>query len=459
MVITIVRLDGVDAVGAGDREPEAQSAGAGRGASRAIGGWTVGLICVVIVASGVIVAGLLHKSEPELTTKPLSPDRTSALSPRSGHAYVEPPVTYPVAIPGCATVEPPPGKRGLTGWASSRPFSYDNPAYPWFSGAKAGAMTQALRDALPGGVEIGFASVEQSLVFQPIPKADTGRPTPFDGRTAAEGTVIRGDRSGSLRVTVKQSSDPIPPCVAGALDERRHLADGGIADTQDSWYEVDKVRTRTRSVRAYLPDGTVVGVDADDVVDRGHSSAVPLTIDELVTMVTATPGLRVTTPVPPMTPEPPESCLFATLEFGKKGKQYDRDTAARLNAVLAGIPLDGLTLDRSLGNLRPGGSGGGGLCEVLQATGAQGRSRLAITIGTNEPGADDDSTWEHGTTRQLPGGVTVREKESTTTETDREVTVTHASGSWIRISSTGEVVALSFAQLEAIALTPGLEVT
>ncbi|ATL70099.1 hypothetical protein [Nocardia terpenica] len=430
-------------MGEGDRKPEAQSPGTGRGPSRAIGGWAVGLICVAIVAAGVVVAGLVHKSESE----------------SSSHAgrYVEPPVTYPVAIPGCATVGPP-GKGGLTSLITSHPFSYDNPAYPWFSGAKAAAMTQALRDALPGGVEIGFASVEQSLVFQPIPETDTGKPTPLDGLTTAEGTVIRGDRSGSLRVTVRQSSDPIPPCVAGALDERRHLADGGMADTHDSWYEFDKVRTRTRSVRAYLPDGTVVSAVADDAVDGGHSGAVPLTIDELVAMATATPGLRVTTPVPPMTPEPPESCLFATFEFGKKkSKKYDQDTAARLNAVLARVPLDGLTLDRSLGNLRPGGSGGGGLCEVVRATGAQGRSRLAITVGTNEPGADDDSESQYGTTRQLAGGVTVREKEST--ETDREVTVTHASGSWIRISSTGEVAPLSFAQLEAIALTPGLEVT
>ncbi|WP_231951277.1 hypothetical protein [Nocardia terpenica] len=430
-------------MGAGDEKPEAQDAGTGRGASRVGGGWTVGLICVAIVAAGVLGAWFVHKSEPE---------------PSSGYAYVEPPVSYPVAIPGCATVEPP-RKGGLTGVVTLRSFSYDNPAYPWFSGAKAGAMTQALRDALPGGVEIGFASVEQSLVFQPIPKTDPGKPTPLDGLTTAEGTVIRGDRSGSLRVTVRQSSDPVPPCVAGALDERRHLADGGLADTRDSWYEFHKVRTRTRSVRAYLPDGTVVDVDANDAVDRGHSSAVPFTIDELVTMATATPGLRVTTPVPPMTPEPPESCLFATLEFGKKkSKNHDQDTAARLNAVLAQVPLDGLTLDRSLGSLRPGGSGGGGLCEVVRATGAQGRSRLAITVGTNEPGADDDSEWQHGPTRQLPGGVSVREKESTTTETEREVTVTHASGSWIRISSTGEAVALSFAQLEAIALTPGLEV-
>ncbi|WP_433709239.1 hypothetical protein ACQP2U_22190 [Nocardia sp. CA-084685] len=87
-------------------------------------------------------------------------------------------------------------------------------------------MTQALQGALPGDVEIAFASVDRSLVFQPIlgdPTEDKG----LGGWTTAHATLLRGDRAGTLSVTVRKSTTPIPPCVAGNLDERRHLPDGG----------------------------------------------------------------------------------------------------------------------------------------------------------------------------------------------------------------------------------------
>ncbi|WP_240772214.1 hypothetical protein [Nocardia sp. CS682] len=133
--------------------------------SRAVSGWTVGLVCVAIVASGVIVGGLLHEPEPALTTKPV-PTATPS-RPRAESSYVTPPVVFPVEIPGCAVVEPP-TEGNLMAWASYGTFGYDNPAYPWFSGPKAVAMSQALRDGLPDDVEVAFASDEQSLLFQPI---------------------------------------------------------------------------------------------------------------------------------------------------------------------------------------------------------------------------------------------------------------------------------------------------
>ncbi|RJO71012.1 hypothetical protein D5S18_26075 [Nocardia panacis] len=422
--------------------------------SRAVGDWVLVLICVAVVAAGVLVGGLLHKTER--STKPLPPESAPAAPTHSDGAYVTPPVIYPVAIPGCDAVEPPRG-GGLTSSLTTFTTSYDNPAYPWFSGAKAEAMTQALRGALPGDVEIGFAPVAESLVFQPIPVEQNGMA--FGGRTDARATVLRGDRTGSLSVSVWQSTGPVPPCVAGHLDERRHLADGGIADVQDSWYEIDKVRTRTRSVRAYLPDGTVADVHADDVAaDRGHSGAVPLTIDELVAMVTAPSGLRVTTPVPPSTPNPPESCTVAT----GSGKTIDRETVTRLNTELARIPLDGLQLERPLGDLRPSGTGGE-LCQAVRANTPQGRAHFAIAMGT---GQSADSGPGQGNTRRLPNGVIVGDQEvmaidsapQSRPETARTVTVTYASGSWVRISCSGETAPMSYVQLEAIALTPGLEV-
>jgi hypothetical protein len=204
--------------------------------SRAVTGWTVGLVCVAIAAAGVIVGGLLHEPEPELTTKPLAP--TTSLPPEPvEYSYVTPPITFPVRIPGCDVVEPP-GEGQSFMSAISNESGYDNPSYPWFSGPKAVAMTQALHDALPDDAEVAFASVDQSLLFQPILGNPT-EPEGFGGWTNAYATLLRGDRAGALSVTVRQSTAPIPPCVAGDLDERRHPIDGTIVDTHDTWSEIN----------------------------------------------------------------------------------------------------------------------------------------------------------------------------------------------------------------------------
>ncbi|QIS12677.1 hypothetical protein [Nocardia arthritidis] len=428
---------------------------------------------MAIVAAGVIVAGLLHKPEPELTTKPTEPGIPPGAATGQMYVMVTPPVTYPVAIPGCDKVEPPytTDTGGFSVAIGTGSYSYDSPAYPWFTGAKAAAMTQALRNALPSGVEIALAPIEKSLVFQPIPVMK-GEPDKLpDGTTDADATVVRGDLSGSLRVTVRQSTHPIPPCRAGSLDERRHLADGVIADTHDSWLEAGHGRTSTRSVDAYLPDGTVVTAEADNSLpdQKSHSAGVPLTIDELVAMTTSTPQLRATTPAPPGTPEPPQRCTASG-----SGKSIDRNTATRLNGVLARIPLDGLTLDRPLGDLHPGDfdfpglndtDSVDGVCQTVRVTAGQERSNLSIAIGTR-PSDPEAFEGAYETARQLPDGVSVQHHEyevsddepNSTRKSGRTVTVTYASGSWVRIDSTG-TPPLTYDQLEAIALTPGLEVS
>ncbi|MFF3225702.1 hypothetical protein ACFYV7_23100 [Nocardia suismassiliense] len=441
--------------------------------SRAVSGWTVGLVCVAIVASGVIVGGLLHEREPELTTKPVPTATATPSRPPVESSYVTPPVVFPVEIPGCAVVEPP-TEGNLMAWASYGTFGYDNPAYPWFSGPKAVAMSRALRDGLPDDVEVAFASDEQSLLFQPIldDPEDPDSPPGADGWTTASGTLRRGAGEGGLMVNVRQSAAPVPPCVAGDLDERRRLADGTTVDVQDTWYEIDKVRTLSRTAHAYLPDGTAVTTAATDqrTDGSGHSGTVPLTVDELAALATA-PGLRVTTPVPPGTPGVPESCSGAT----ETGGLIDEGVTRRLDAVLARIPLDGLTLDRPLGQLRPAGPGASGVCQAVRISTPGRESRLSVAIATEQRLPEDAPPNRDGdrvTNRRLPDGTVVETRESRSTvqsqkpgaqpvpETMRTVAVTRPSGTRVHVSSTAAdpIEPFPFAQLEAIATNPDLEV-
>ncbi|WP_107656881.1 hypothetical protein [Nocardia suismassiliense] len=441
--------------------------------SPAVTGWTVGLVCVAIVASGVIVGGLLHEREPELTTKPVPTATPTSSRPPVDSSYVTPPVVFPVEIPGCAVVAPP-TEGGLMSWVGSSPLDYDNPAYPWFSGPKAVAMSRALRDALPDDVDVGFASVEGSLLFEPIlgGPEDAELPAGVDGWTTASGTLRRGAGEGWLMVSVRQSAASVPPCVAGNLDERRQLADGTTVDVQDTWYEINKVRTLSRTAHAYLPDGTEVttAVTDDRPDDSGNSGTVPLTVDELAALAAA-PGLRVTTPVPPGTPNVPESCS-GVMEPGGK---IDESITRRLDAVLARIPLDGLTLDRPLGQLRPADLGTNGVCQAVRISTPGRESRLNVSIATQQRLPDDAPSNRYGvrvTTRRLPDGTVIETGESRFTvqsqkpgaqpvpETERTVTVTRPSGTRIQVSSTAAdpIEPLPLAQLEAIATTPDLEV-
>lgn len=435
--------------------------------SRAVTGWTVALICVAIVASGVIVGGLLHEREPELTTAPVPASSTE--EPSRERSYVTPPVVFPVAIPGCATVEPPSEGTSMA-FLEMAEFGYDNPAYPWFSGPKAVAMSQAAQDALPGEVELAFASVADSLRFRPImdPEDSDGQ-SGVGGWTSANANLRRGSATGDLLLSVRRSTAAAPPCVAGDLDERKHLADG-IVDVDDTWYEVDGVRTLSRTAHAYLSDGTAVTAAATDTDGVNHSGAVPLSLDELVAMVTA-PGLRVGAPVPPGTPDVPESCNGET----EGGGTIDQATARRLDGVLAQISLDGLTLDRPLGQLRPADFGGNGVCQAVRITTPGQQSRLEVAVLTGQRLPDPSASASDGervTSRRLPDGTVVETRESrfTTTSTQlgaqpvpqlmRSVTVTRTSGARVRVGTVADepTPALPFEKLEAIALTPGLEV-
>ncbi|MEV0251647.1 hypothetical protein AB0H76_34015 [Nocardia sp. NPDC050712] len=369
-------------------------------------------------------------------------------------------MAFPVRIPGCDVVEPPqPGQ--LFSVVTYEAPVYDNPSYPWFSGPKAAAMTKALRAALPGGVEIAFAPVDRSLVFQPIHGDPTTDET-FGGWTDARATLLRGDRSGSLSVNVRESRTPIPPCVAGDLDERRRLPDDTIVDTHDTWYETNGVRTLSRSATAYLPDGSVAHAYAtDDASDgSGYTGTVPLTIDDLVAVVTV-PGLRVTAPVPPGTPSPPESCNI----WAESSPSIDQAQARRWDAVLAQIPLDGLTLDPPLGALLPASTGGA--CQAVRVTTPGRRSRLSVSVSIEQPLPQELSSNDGATSRRLPDGTVVERHESRSTviepspstQTTRTVTVTRPSRTQIQVTSGDGPEPLPFELLEAIASNPGLEVS
>ncbi|MEU8899313.1 hypothetical protein [Nocardia sp. NPDC048505] len=423
-----------------------------RAPSAAVTRWTVVLTCVAVVAAAYLLAGLLHEREPELTTAPVTPVPATTEPPEPEYTYVTPTATYPVRIPGCEVVEPPQEDRTV-GMAFAGTREYDNPSYPWFSGPKAGAMTQALRAALPGDVEIAFAPVDASLIFQPILGDGTQS---LGGFTDARATLLRGGRVGSLSVTVRQSGEPVPPCVAGALDERRRLPDGTTVDLHDTWYELGGGRTLTRTATAYLPDGSVVHASASDGTDGGIR-AIVLTGEELVALATAA-GLGTTAPIPPGTSGPPESCGYAD-----SAPVIDRAQARRWDAVLAGIPLGELTLDRPLGALLPADTGG--VCQVVRVTTPDRPSRLSVSISTGRPMPDRPS---NSRARSLPDGAVVETEQWQGTtigsgapmRMGRTVTVTRPSGVEIVVSSAeAPEEALPYELLEAIATNPGFEVT
>ncbi|WP_278261933.1 hypothetical protein [Nocardia sp. AG03] len=425
--------------------------------SSAVTAWTVGLLCVSVVACGVIAGGLLHETEPELTTAPPTSTRvtTEAARPQS---YRTPEVVFPVEIPGCDQVEPP-GEDGLVGWAGSAESGYDDPDFPWYSGPKATAMSAAARAALPTGVTVDWDSIDRSLVFQPI----LGEPDdPLGGFARAAAAVRRGERGGSLSLSVRADGWPLPPCRAGDLDERRVLADATV-DLHDTWSETDGVRTLSRSATAYFADGGRVSAYVTDAADHdAHpTGAVPIDRDELVALVTA-PGLRASTPVPPGSPEPPEACAITV----DRSDPISEDAARRLGSALADVALDGHVLDRPLTDLRPPGYDSGGVCQVVRVDTDGLASRLSVSITTGSVPESTDGT----VSRTLPDGSVVETRENAYStwpadgpraESSRSVTVTRPSGTRIRLSSSAVAPAepLSLEQLEAIALTPGLEVT
>ncbi|WP_238419002.1 hypothetical protein [Gordonia sp. 'Campus'] len=441
--------------------------------SRATRIWTGALLAVSVIALALVVVGLVLPSpEPELTTTP--PPASSGAEQADPTAtetptVVDEPVDRNAPIPGCDTVEAPDesGYTAFTGMGS--PPTYDNPEFPWFNGPKATAMSTALARALPARAEIAFASPMQSLIFQPISSFGAPDPEPR-GFTYASGEVINGDSRGSVSVNVQRSSAPIPPCVAGQLDERRSLPGGVVVDVHDTWQETDGVRTLKRSAYGYVADGSRIAVWASDTVganQRENSGSIPLTIDDLVRIV-VDPGLRVSTPVAPGTPAPMEDCADPFESY--KGPSVTRAKARALDSVLAAVDLGGARLPPMV----PVGSNAEGmLCTGVANLGDGVALEITIVGGQPRPSRERPVPGRGGqkTLRTLPDGTVVQtdvvwQSSSSTTDpreqvrkTTHSAVVTRPTGTRVSVSSTATSPTdpLSVEELENIALTPGLE--
>jgi len=347
--------------------------------------WFDVVVILSTIAAGTVVAGLLNDPGPnEHTTD-------------GAYTYAFEPAPYPARIPGCDVVEPPSDPERVN-FATVGPGEYDNPRYPWFSGAKAAAMTQAAVDALPDSVELVFASPRQSLQFEPITDVDPANfpqeedADLFNGSTNARGSLARDGHVGTLTVDVQAWNRPVLPCVTGALDRRDTRPDGTVLDTLDTWYEINGVRTLERTVDAYLPDGTRIVAtanDADNTDPRAgsrHSGQIPLTLDEL-TAIATTPSLAVTAPVIPAVPLMRSCGAFTDWN----GPELTRDKVTRLDQALearwASMPGNNdLTLDRPIGSLRLTDAGKDNVCEVLTVTSATGAAgRLDIVVVSGQP--------------------------------------------------------------------------
>ncbi|WP_052689027.1 hypothetical protein [Williamsia herbipolensis] len=422
--------------------------------------WTLGLCAVSLSAVGVIIGVVLPWPDGDTTPAaapepPLSvaaPASTSAVPAPAAPTIVEEPFDAKAPIPGCATVEQPStGERFAISRLSSGTPSYDNPRFPWFSGPKATAMSNAVAEQLPPTATVDFANPDSSLVFGPIFDLDESAPDPV-GSTIASGSVTNGDAHGSVFLTVQKTSASAPPCVAGQLDARRSLPDGTIVDVHDTWREVDGVRTNTRSADATATDGSRITANASDTLgntQQTRSSTVPLTIDDLVRIV-GDPRLRVSTPVPPGTPPPAQGC--SDRSFGtSNGPAVTRDQARRLDTVLATIDFGG----RRPAPLQVAEGSSSTLCTIVPGGNGAPARQITITGGQSlPPQPRPDPVSNPGTWRTLADGSVVQTQNLDT------VIVTRTNGTRVTVSNERAPPASLTSpttELESIALTPGLE--
>ncbi|MFW2242650.1 hypothetical protein ACVH9Z_18935 [Rhodococcus opacus] len=426
--------------------------------------WFDVVVILSTIAAGTVVAGLLN--DPG-TGEPTA-DRE--------YSYVFEAAPYPAQIPGCDVVEPPSDPERVN-FATVGSGEYDNPKYPWFSMAKAAAMTQAAIDALPNSTELAFASQSQSLQFEPIADYDPsnfpqeGDADLFSGSTNARGSLVRDGHVGTVTVDVRAWDRPILPCVAGALDRRDTRPDGTVLDSLDTWYEINGVRTLERTVVAYHPDGTRIvatASDADNTDPKArtrHSGQIPLTLEELTAIATI-PSLTVTAPIIPAVPLMP-SCGADT---DGNGPELTPEKVARLDRALearwATMPGNNdLALDRPIGSLRLTDFGKDNVCEVITVTSAAGEGRLDIAVvsGRSAPSPQDEYLNEINPDRittTSPDGATVTRADYPANGGSAYFSITLPSTQQVIISTTpigGSIVPMTLEQIEYLATAPELD--
>lgn len=188
--------------------------------------WSTAAVIVAIIAVGILAAGLLDDPESDA-----------------------------IAIPGCAEVVAAEDLERVN-------YAFGTGDFSWFSDAEAADMSEALADALPTGSAVQSDPNWPSLQFEAM-----------HGTASAWGIVSAAGEQGPLTVDVSRTDQPVGPCFAGYVDERRTLPDGTVVDTFAG--------TKENRASAHTPDGSLI-----DAYSQG-----PLTVDQLVTIVT-TPGLR-----------------------------------------------------------------------------------------------------------------------------------------------------------------------
>ncbi|MDI9901495.1 hypothetical protein QM716_16685 [Rhodococcus sp. IEGM 1409] len=451
--------------------------------------WTFALTVVSLIAGGTVVAGLVDRwsgsqsagiSVAASTSVSMTsiPDEVPS-GDMSEYSYVTPTAVYPTTIPGCESVEAPDDEHGISIFTSTGgDDAYDDPRFPWFSGAKAASMSDAVADAIPDGVEIKFASPSRSLQFGPISAPSSSDDLPEGwaiedlASTDASATLLRGESSGGLTVSVNSSTAPIPPCVAGSLVERRFLPDRSVVDVQDTWSEINGQRTLSRSAFLYGIDGTRVRAYTDDTADRvgaevQASGALPLTIDELVSLVSL-PQLRITTPAPPETAPLQTVCGGWTDE--SSGRELDRGIVDALGEALRSgwraAPPESPDLGSQLGDLVLAEYDDTTTCQDLVARSGNNESRLSISITSGQqlpapPNKYDPSYDGHPLSMETTeDGSVIERDESRGDKVHRSVVVTHPGGTRVTVSSSAEApnVPMTFEQLEFLATIDGLEI-
>lgn len=447
------------------------------------------LTIVSIVAVGVCVAALVDRGDAQQprasASSPTTSPATTAPVPEPSSepadtTYRTPETVFPTTIPGCDDVLPPPSPETSTwGRIVTSADSYDNPQYSWYSGPRSVLMTDAVADALPDGVDIAFGSTRESLVFQPIPQSSTepGEPQPPGSASAsASAEMQRGPTLGLLVVDVSASGTQVPPCVAGALQERTTAADGTVTDASESWYEYGDDRTNFRSVSAYAPDGSRITATASD--GEGFLSTnvgprdVVLTVDELKAIV-ALPQLRITATVPADTPEPAQACDNSFAFFGG-GAQIDAATASEMNAALERVDT-GLRFDHGLDSLMLAAFDPGVVCTHVDVLDSGADLSVSIRGGQELPTIPDvyDPAYANRplSTETLDGGAVLQVDESPYSYSPapqsgssgglyRSVTVTYPSGTQVQVRSHAEKPdePLDAETLRVIATADGLDV-
>ena len=451
--------------------------------------WTFALTVVSLIAGGTVVAGFVDRwsgSESDGISVAASTSVSMTSTPDGGFAedgpefsYVTPTAVYPTTIPGCESVEAPDDEHGISIFTSTGgDEAYDDPRFPWFSGAKAASMSAAVADAIPDGVEIKFASPSRSLQFGPISAPSNSGDLPEGwaiedlASTDASATLLRGEVSGGLTVSVNSSTAPIPPCVAGSLVERRFLPDRSVIDVQDTWSETNGQRTLSRSAFLYGIDGTRVHAYTDDTADRvgaevQASGALPLTIDELVSLVSL-PQLRITATAPPGTAPLQTDCGGWTDE--SSGRELDRGIVDALGDALRSgwraAPPGAPDLGSQLGDLVLAEYDNTTTCQDLVARSGSNESRLSISITSGQPlpappNKYDPSYDGHPLSMvTAEDGSVIEHDESRWENVHRSVVVTYTGGTQVTVSSSAEApnVPMTFEQLEFLATTDGLEI-